>query len=78
LGLVGFTLCATRFDTPDLVYRLLTLLAMFAVAGLASPVPHTRDGLLRRHGEPAVVAATSPTGSAEIWTTFWRRSRRDV
>jgi hypothetical protein len=51
---------------------------MFAVAGLASAVPYTRDELVRRHGDPAVVAATSPTGSAEIWTTFWRRSRSDV
>ena len=27
---------------------------------------------------PAVVAATSPIASAEIWITFWRRSRNDV
>jgi hypothetical protein len=39
---VGFTLCATRFDTDVLVYRLLTLLAMFAVASLAGAVPDTR------------------------------------
>jgi hypothetical protein len=62
----------------DLVYRLLTLLAMFAVAGLASAVPDTRDGLVRRHSDPAVAAVTSPTASAEIWTTSWRRSRSDV
>jgi low temperature requirement protein LtrA len=41
---VGFTLYATRFDTDDLVYRLLTLLAMFAVAGLASTVPNAFHG----------------------------------
>jgi low temperature requirement protein LtrA len=41
---VGFTLYATRFDTDDLVYRLLTLLAMFAVAGLASTVPEALHG----------------------------------
>ena len=35
----GFTFYATRFDTDDLVYRLLTLLGMFAVAALASAVP---------------------------------------
>jgi low temperature requirement protein LtrA len=40
----GFTFYATRFDTDDLVYRLLTLLGMFAVAGLASTVPHALDG----------------------------------
>jgi low temperature requirement protein LtrA len=40
----GFTFYATRFDTDDLVYRLLTLLGMFAVAGLASTVPNALDG----------------------------------
>ena len=40
----GFTFYATRFDTDDLAYRLLTLLGMFAVAGLASTVPHALHG----------------------------------
>lgn len=40
----GFTFYATRFDTDDLVYRLLTLLGMFAVAGLASAVPDALHG----------------------------------
>src|ERR671937_2798197 len=40
----GFTFYATRFDTDDVVYRLLTLLGMFAVAGLASTIPHTFHG----------------------------------
>jgi low temperature requirement protein LtrA len=40
----GFTFYATRFDTDDLVYRLLTLLAMFGVAGLASAVPDALHG----------------------------------
>lgn len=40
----GFTFYATRFDTDDLVYRLLTLLGMFAVAGLASTVPNALHG----------------------------------
>ncbi len=40
----GFTFYATRFDTDDLVYRLLTLLGMFAVAGLASTVPDALHG----------------------------------
>jgi low temperature requirement protein LtrA len=40
----GFTFYATRFDTDDLVYRLLTLLGMFAVGGLASTVPDALNG----------------------------------
>jgi low temperature requirement protein LtrA len=40
----GFTFYATRFDTDDLVYRLLTLLGMFAVAGLASTIPDALHG----------------------------------
>jgi low temperature requirement protein LtrA len=40
----GFTFYATRFDTDDLVYRLLTLLGMFLVAALASAIPHALDG----------------------------------
>jgi low temperature requirement protein LtrA len=40
----GFTFYATRFDTDDLVYRLLTFVGMFAVAGLASSVPDALYG----------------------------------
>ena len=40
----GFAFYATRFDTDDLVYRLLTLLGMFAVAALASTVPDALHG----------------------------------
>jgi low temperature requirement protein LtrA len=40
----GFTFYATRFDTDDLVYRLLTLLGMFAIAALASTVPDALNG----------------------------------
>ena len=40
----GFTFYATRFDTDDLVYRLLTLLGMFAVAVVASTVPDALHG----------------------------------
>jgi low temperature requirement protein LtrA len=36
----GFTFYANRFDTDDLTYRLLILLAMFAVAALATNTPH--------------------------------------
>jgi low temperature requirement protein LtrA len=36
----GFTVYANRFDTDDLTYRLLILLAMFAVAALATNTPH--------------------------------------
>ncbi len=41
---MGFTYYANRFDTDDLPYRLLTLLAMFGVAGLATTVPAVFDG----------------------------------
>src|SRR5919204_3229060 len=40
----GFTFYATRFDTDDVVYRLLTLLGMFGVAALATTVPAVFDG----------------------------------
>ena len=40
----GFTFYANRFDTDDLVYRLLTLAAMFAVAALAANVPGVPTG----------------------------------
>jgi low temperature requirement protein LtrA len=36
----GFTFYANRFDTDDLTYRLLILLAMFAVAALATSTPN--------------------------------------
>jgi low temperature requirement protein LtrA len=48
----GFAFYATRFDTDDLVYRLLTLLGMFAVAALASTVPNALHG-----GQNAFVVA---------------------
>ena len=54
----GFTFYATRFDTDDLVYRLLTLLGMFAVAALASTVP-TRSAAARTPSS----SPTSPSGS---------------
>jgi low temperature requirement protein LtrA len=41
---MGFTYYANRFDTDDLVYRLLTLVAMFAVAVLATTVPSVFEG----------------------------------
>jgi low temperature requirement protein LtrA len=41
---MGFTFYANRFDTDDLLYRLLTLLAMFGVAALATTIPSTFDG----------------------------------
>ena len=40
----GFTYYANRFDTDDLVYRLLCLTAMFAVAALATNVHHAFSG----------------------------------
>ena len=40
----GFTFYATRFDTDDVVYRLLCLVGMFAVAALATNVHHAFTG----------------------------------
>src|SRR3954452_6138444 len=41
---MGFTFYANRFDTDDLVYRVMTLLAMFGVAVLATTIPSTFEG----------------------------------
>ena len=41
---MGFTFYANRFDTDDLVYRLLMLLAMFCVAVLATTIPSVFRG----------------------------------
>jgi low temperature requirement protein LtrA len=41
---MGFTFYANRFDTDDVVYRLLMLLAMFAVAVLATTIPSVFAG----------------------------------
>ncbi len=41
---MGFTFYANRFDTDDLVYRLLMLAAMFAVAVLATTIPSVFHG----------------------------------
>jgi low temperature requirement protein LtrA len=41
---MGFTFYANRFDTDDLPYRLLMLLAMFGVAVLATTIPSVFDG----------------------------------
>jgi low temperature requirement protein LtrA len=41
---MGFTFYANRFDTDDLVYRLLMLLAMFGVAVLATTIPSVFRG----------------------------------
>jgi low temperature requirement protein LtrA len=43
----GHTVYATRFDTDDLVYRLLTFLQMFAVVGMAVEVHHASEGATR-------------------------------
>ena len=40
----GFTFYANRFDTDDLLYRLLIFVAMFAVAALATTVPDAFEG----------------------------------
>jgi low temperature requirement protein LtrA len=41
---MGFTFYANRFDTDDLPYRLLLMLAMFGVAALATTIPSVFDG----------------------------------
>jgi low temperature requirement protein LtrA len=43
-GWMGFTFYADRFDTDDLVYRLLILLAMLAIAALAVNTRHALGG----------------------------------
>ena len=46
----GHTVYAARFDTDDLVYRLLTFLQMFAVMGMAVEVAHAAHGEGRGFG----------------------------
>src|SRR5436190_3610434 len=41
---MGFTFYANRFDTDDLLYRVLMLLAMFCVAVLATTIPSVFEG----------------------------------
>jgi low temperature requirement protein LtrA len=41
---VGYTFYADRFDTDDVVYRLLMLCGMFAVGALASVIPDAASG----------------------------------
>src|SRR5262249_57230863 len=41
---MGFTFYANRFDTDDLVYRLLMLCAMFGVAAMAATIPSVFRG----------------------------------
>src|ERR687886_1419499 len=41
---MGFTFYANRFDTDDLVYRVLLLCAMFGVAVLATTIPSVFNG----------------------------------
>ena len=47
---MGFTFYANRFDTDDVPYRLLMLVAMFGVAILATTVPSVFEG--ETHGFP--------------------------
>ena len=51
----GFTFYANRFDTDDLLYRLLSLVGMFAVAALATTVSDVFDG--HSEGFPLAYAA---------------------
>jgi len=67
----GFTFYANRFDTDDLPYRLLTLLAMFAVAVLATTVPSVFDGATI--GFPLAYVAVRI-----VLVTLYVRARRHV
>jgi low temperature requirement protein LtrA len=67
----GFAFYATRFDTDDLVYRLLTLLGMFFVAALASTVPDALHG-----GQNAFVVAY--VAVRLVLLTLYARVYRDL
>src|SRR5205085_2618940 len=67
----GFTFYANRFDTDDLPYRLLTLLAMFFVAVLATTVRSVFGG----HSTGFVVAYVCVR---LILIVFYVRARRHV
>jgi low temperature requirement protein LtrA len=65
----GFTFYANRFDTDDLLYRLLTLLGMFAVAVLATTVPSVFEGATI--GFPLAYVAVRLV----LLVLYWRASR---
>jgi low temperature requirement protein LtrA len=67
----GFTFYANRFDTDDLPYRLLTLLAMFGVAVLATTVPSVFEGATI--GFPLAYVAVRV-----VLVTLYVRARRHV
>ena len=68
---MGFTFYANRFDTDDLVYRLLVLLAMFAVAALATSSRNAFDG-----GSEAFAA--SYVAVRVVLIALYARARRHV
>jgi low temperature requirement protein LtrA len=68
---MGFTFYANRFDTDDLVYRLLTLVAMFAVAVFAA---NTRDAF--EGGSEAF--ALSYVAVRLVLLVLYARARRHV
>ena len=68
---MGFTFYANRFDTDDLVYRVLTLLAMFGVAALAT---NTRDAF--EGGSEAF--ALSYVAVRLVLIALYARARRHV
>jgi low temperature requirement protein LtrA len=68
---MGFTFYANRFDTDDLPYRLLTLLAMFLVAVLATTVESVFHG-----GSSGFVLAY--LGARLILLVLYERARRHV
>jgi low temperature requirement protein LtrA len=68
---MGFTFYANRFDTDDLVYRLLLLCAMFGVAVLATTIPSVFNGATE--GFPLAYVAVRV-----VLVTLYARASRHV
>jgi low temperature requirement protein LtrA len=68
---MGFTFYANRFDTDDLVYRLATLAAMFAIAALAANTRNAFEG-----GSEAF--AVSYVSVRLVLIALYARARRHV
>jgi low temperature requirement protein LtrA len=68
---MGFTFYANRFDTDDLVYRMLVLLAMLAIAALAVNTRHALSGSSEGF-------AVSYIAVRLVLLTLYARARRHV
>jgi low temperature requirement protein LtrA len=67
----GFTFYANRFDTDDVVYRLVTAVAMLALAALAVSVPSVMRG-----GHGSVAFAVAYVGTRVCLLALYLRARR--